>query len=173
MTDSRAMMRPPIAAWIATSKSCRGMSCRIFWASARPRELRRVAVDDDGERVDRVAVHQDVELHQRRLPVAGQVVVERRVAAGEGLEPVVEVEHDLGERELVGDEHPVRRPVLDRLLDAALLLAQREDAADVLREGVRTMAVMTGSSKAAIGPASGSLAGLSTSWTSPSPVVTR
>jgi hypothetical protein len=37
LTDSRAMMRPPMAAWIATSNIWRGMSSRIFAASARPR----------------------------------------------------------------------------------------------------------------------------------------
>jgi hypothetical protein len=36
-TDSRAMIRVPIAAWIATSNICRGISSRIFAASARPR----------------------------------------------------------------------------------------------------------------------------------------
>src|SRR5436190_3290067 len=40
-----------------------------------------VAVHDDRQRVDRIAVDQDVELHQRRRPVAGHMVVERGVAA--------------------------------------------------------------------------------------------
>src|SRR5947207_2219951 len=31
------MIRPPMAAWIATSNICRGISWRIFAASARPR----------------------------------------------------------------------------------------------------------------------------------------
>ena len=48
------------------------------------------------------------------------------------LQPVVEVEHDLVERQLVGDQHAVRGEVLDRLLDAALLLAELQDGADVL-----------------------------------------
>ena len=39
--------------------------------------------------------------------------------------------------------------------------------------GVRIIAVMTGSSIFSIRPASGSLAGLSISWTTPSVVVTR
>jgi hypothetical protein len=35
-TVSRAMIRPPIAAWMGTSKSWRGMSSRSFWVMRRP-----------------------------------------------------------------------------------------------------------------------------------------
>ncbi len=58
------------------------------------------------------------------------------------------------------------------LLHAALLLTELQHAADVLR-GVRIIAVMIGSSNFAMRPASGNFAGLSTSITSPSVVVTR
>ena len=61
-----------------------------------------VAVDDDGEGVDGVAADEDVHLHHGRDPGAGEGVVEGGVAAGDGLEAVVEVEDDFVEGELVG-----------------------------------------------------------------------
>ena len=59
----------PIAAWMATSNIWRGMSSFSFSASARPRVRRLSAVDDDRERVDRLAVDEDVELDQVGLPI--------------------------------------------------------------------------------------------------------
>ena len=40
-----------------------------------------VAVDDDGKRIDRIAGNQNIELHHRRLPPAGEMIVERSVTA--------------------------------------------------------------------------------------------
>src|SRR5947209_20326467 len=54
--------------------------------------VRRVAMDDDRQRVHRIAVDENVELHERRRPVAGHMIVERCVAPGERLEAIVEVE---------------------------------------------------------------------------------
>ena len=65
--------------------------------------VRLVLVRDHGERVDRVAVDQHVELHEVRLAVAEHVVVERGVAAAHRLHLVEEVEDDLRERELPVD----------------------------------------------------------------------
>ena len=86
---------------------------------------------DDRERVDRLLVHEDIELDQRRFPVAGHMIVERPIAPGDRFETVVEIEDDLVERQLVRDEHAVRCQVLEALLDAALLLAEFQDPADV------------------------------------------
>src|SRR6266508_996439 len=58
----------------------------------------RVAVHDDAERVDGIAVEEDVELDQVGGPEVGEVVVERRVALGDRLQLVGEVHDDLGER---------------------------------------------------------------------------
>ena len=80
------------------------------------------------ERVERLAVHQDVELHEVVGAVADELVVHRRVAARDALQLVVEVEEHLAERHLVGDDDAVGRRVLDRLLRAAALLAEREHA---------------------------------------------
>src|SRR5262245_38894663 len=56
-----------------------------------------LAVDDDRERVYAVAVDQHVEAHERRRLEVAEFVVERGVAAAHRLQPVEEVEHDLGE----------------------------------------------------------------------------
>ena len=52
---------------------------------------------------------QDVQLHHRRFPVPGKMVVERSVPARDGLQPVVEIEHDFVQRQLVGEHHAGRR----------------------------------------------------------------
>ena len=63
-----------------------------------------VAVDDEREGVDRLAVDEDVELDQLRGAVADLLVVHRGVALGAALELVVEVDDELGERHLEGHE---------------------------------------------------------------------
>src|SRR5262245_31030748 len=60
-----------------------------------------VAVDDQRQRVDPVAGEEDVELDEVRVAVAERLVVERGIARGSRLELVVEVEDDLGERQVV------------------------------------------------------------------------
>ena len=92
-------------------------------------------MDDDGERVDGVAADEDVHLDHGRDPGAGEVVVERGVTAGDGLEAVVEVEDDLVERELVGEHDAGFADVLEVLLAAAFVFDELEDAADVLFVG--------------------------------------
>src|SRR6266480_3458192 len=66
-----------------------------------------VGVDDLAERVHRLALQQDVDLHQVGLGLAGGLVVKRGVAAGARLELVEEVEDDLGQGHRVADLHPV------------------------------------------------------------------
>ena len=88
-------------------------------------------MDDHRERVDRVAGEQHVELHQRALAVADDLVVERGVAARARLQLVVEVEDDLGQRQVVDD----LLALLDRLHrheDAAPVLAEAHHRADAL-----------------------------------------
>ena len=88
-------------------------------------------MDDDGEGVHRLARDQNVQLHHGRLPLARQLIVQRRIAAGDGLEAVVEVENDLVERQLVGQQHARARDVFEVQLLAALFLHQLENAADI------------------------------------------
>jgi len=59
-----------------------------------------VLVDDHAERVHRISVHEDVEADELVRPHLDELVVEPRVAPRTALEAVVEVEHDLRERQL-------------------------------------------------------------------------
>ena len=90
-----------------------------------------VAVHDDRQRIDRVAVDQDVELRQRRALEVAELVVERRVATAGTLQAVEEVEHHFGERQLVLQRH-LRPEVEHLLLHAAFLAAQLQHRAHVL-----------------------------------------
>src|SRR5579862_4912533 len=64
--------------------------------------IRELAVDDQGQRVYGIAADEDVDADETAGPEAHVVVVEARVTARARLQLVVEVEHDLGERQLVG-----------------------------------------------------------------------
>ena len=89
-------------------------------------------MDDRRERVDGVAVQEDVDLDEVCGLLAVGLVVERRVALGARLQRVEEVEDDLGQRQRVADLDPVLAEVVEAALDAATRLAQLEDGADVL-----------------------------------------
>src|SRR6266436_6430473 len=91
-----------------------------------------VAVGDDAQRVHGVAVEQDVELDHVGLAELEEVVVERCVALRDGLELVVEVDHDLREREVELDVAPLAE-VLERLVLAPLVLRELVDLAHELR----------------------------------------
>ena len=93
--------------------------------------MRVLAVHDQRERVDAVAVDQDVELHEIARAILDELVIERRVAARHRFQPVEEIHHDFVQRQLVG-EHHLAPEVLHVLLRAALLRAQRDHGADVL-----------------------------------------
>ena len=122
-----------MAAWTGTSNIWRGMRVRSSAHELATRRLRPVAVDDDAERVDRLAVHEHVELHEPALAVADLLVVHRGVALGATLELVVEVDDDLGQRQLEGHEHARRVEVLHVEEGAAPVRAQLEERADVAR----------------------------------------
>ena len=91
-----------------------------------------VPVDDQRERVDRLAADEDVDAHEVARPEAGDVVVEARVAARARLQLVVEVEHDLAERQLVDEVHALLGEVLHVVEAAAALVAELHHRADVL-----------------------------------------
>ena len=93
--------------------------------------LALAAVDDDRQRVDLLAVEQDVDLDDVGGAVFLELVVHRRVAARDALQLVEEVEHDLGQRHLVG-EHHLAAVVGHVHLLAALLVGQRHHRADVV-----------------------------------------
>ena len=94
--------------------------------------VRLVLVHDRGERVDRLALQQDVDLDQVGGLLAGGLVVERGVALGARLQLVEEVEDDLGERQRVAHLDPVLGEVVHAEQGAALGLAELHDRADVV-----------------------------------------
>src|SRR5438876_12097196 len=94
--------------------------------------VRLVAVDDDRERIHGFTVQQHVELDEIGRAVLEELIVERRVTAGDGLQLVVEVEDDLGQGEFPAELDPRRVHVVHALVHAAPLLAQLHDGADVL-----------------------------------------
>ncbi len=124
---SRAMMRPPIAAWMAILKSWRGIRSFSRSQSARPRCSACALVHDDAERIDRLGVDQDRHLHQLAFLVAHHLVVEAGIAARDRLQPVVEVEHHFVQRQAI-DRHGARAGIGELDLLAAALLAEREHA---------------------------------------------
>ena len=69
--------------------------------------VRLVLVHDRGERVDRLAVQQDVDLDQLGRLLAAGLVVEAGVALGAALQLVEEVVDDLAERQRVAQLDPV------------------------------------------------------------------
>ena len=66
------------------------------------------------------------------IAVAREVVVERGVAARYGFQAVVEIEHDLVERQFIHQHDAAAAKVFELLLRAALVLEQLENAAEVL-----------------------------------------
>ena len=125
------MICAPIAAWMATSNIWRGISERIFGDDLAAAVLRERAMHHHRQRVDALAVDQDVELDHVGGAKLLELVVERRVAARHRLQAVEEIHHHLGQRQLVGQHH-LAADVLHVLLHAALLGAQRHHRADVL-----------------------------------------
>ena len=83
------------------------------------------------ERVDRLGIDQDLHLDQIGGLVVGQMIVERGIALRHRFEPVVEIEHHLVERQVVFDHGAVAH-IGELDLDAAAVLAQLEDAAEIL-----------------------------------------
>ena len=70
-------------------------------------------MDDQRQRVDRLAADEDVDAREVAGLEAGDVVVEARVATRARLQLVVVVEDDLGERQLVRQVNALRREVLE------------------------------------------------------------
>ena len=89
------------------------------------------AVDDGGERVDRLAVDEHGHLDQLALGVAVELIVEAGVTAAHRFEPVVEVMDRLVQGQAV-DHHGAAAGIGEVDLHAAPLLAQRQHRAQVV-----------------------------------------
>ena len=104
LTVSRAITREPIAAWIGDVEHLARDLLAQPLDERPPARVRRVAMDDQRERVDRLAADEDVHADELARAEADEVVVEARVAARARLQLVVVVEDDLGERQLVDEQ---------------------------------------------------------------------
>ena len=81
------------------------------------------AVHHSAERIHRFVVNQNRHLDQRILTVADHLIVERGIAAADALQPVIEIEHHLVERQFIGDLRAAAH-VSEVGLDAAPVLTQ-------------------------------------------------
>src|SRR5262245_1522231 len=91
-----------------------------------------VLVAQERQRVDLVAGDQDAHLDEVARLEALELVVHRAVAARHRLQPVVEVEDDLRERDPEADHHALAAVVVGLHVLAAPVGAQLHDGADVL-----------------------------------------
>ena len=89
------------------------------------------AVADEAEGLDRLVVHEDVDLDELVRTEADDLVVHRAVAAGDRLLLVVEVVDDLGERQLVVEDLARFGDEPLALEDSAAAVAQLHQVADV------------------------------------------
>src|SRR5688572_15283087 len=92
--------------------------------------IRFISVNDDAESVDRLAVQQHIELHEFPGAIGKELIVERRIAARNRLQLVVEIEDDFRQRKLEMKFDARRVQVMHPLVDAATLLAELHDATD-------------------------------------------
>src|SRR5437660_1407301 len=90
---------------------------------------------DDGQSIHLFAGHEDVQFRHRRFPVACEVVVQRGITTGNGFQPIVEVEHDLVEWQLILQHDAGRAHILEALLLTTLVFHQFQNSAHVLLAG--------------------------------------
>ena len=86
------------------------------------------AVDDHGEGVHGLHVDHDRHFHQVAFAVADLVVIEAGIAAGDGFQAIVEIEHDFVEWKFI-DDLGAAAHVRQVFLDAAAILAEFQDTA--------------------------------------------
>lgn len=88
------------------------------------------AVDDHGQRVHGLVIHADLQLDQIIFAVAVELVIKGRVALGDGFQAVVEIEHNLVQRQAV-DQHGAVAGIGEVELHAAAVLAELEQPAEI------------------------------------------
>ena len=93
--------------------------------------FRLAAVNNHRQRIDRFGINQNSELHQVTFFVARDGVVETGIAAADRFQPIVEIEHDLVQRQLV-NQHGAATGISEVLLDTAAVLAQLQDRAEMI-----------------------------------------
>ena len=96
----------------------------------RPR-ARELAVDELGEGVDLLAVHEDVDLDHVPQAVVEELVVERPVALGDGFEPVVKVVDHLSQGDFEYHFQAFVGQVLIVLVDAPSIHAKLHNCSHI------------------------------------------
>ena len=88
-------------------------------------------MDHHRQRVDHLAVHQDIDLHEIALAITVELVIEAGIAPADGFEPVVEVEHHLVQGQPV-HRHRTAAHIGEFDLLATAFGAQLQDRAEIL-----------------------------------------
>ena len=90
-----------------------------------------VAMDHGRQGVHRLIIDEDRHFHEVVLPVADHLVIKAGIALGDRLQPVVEIEYHLVERQVI-DHHRPAAGIGQVLLDAAAVLAELQHIAEVI-----------------------------------------
>ena len=89
---------------MATSNIWRGISSFIFDTRSRAAVICLLAMQNQRQGVHHLTVDHDVHAHQLAAAVIQMLVIQRGVPLGDGLETVVEIEHDLVQRQLINND---------------------------------------------------------------------
>ena len=84
-----------------------------------------------GKRIDRLGIDEDRHFHKIARPVAGNRIIETRIAFRDRLQPVVEIEHDFIERQIIGNHRPLA-DIVQIGLHPAPFLAEFEHRAEII-----------------------------------------
>ena len=82
------------------------------------------------QRIHRVAVQEDIDLHELRLLIICQFIVQRSIALGRRFQTVEVVKDDFIERNMIGNHHAVGIEVVHILEHAPLVLRNLHDCAN-------------------------------------------
>src|SRR5271155_1322543 len=91
-----------------------------------------VAMHDNRKRVHHLAVNPYIQFNQRPGPEVQKLVVERRIAAAHRFQPVVEVEGDFSQRQLVVQDDALLAQKAQIALNAAAVFTQLHHRAEIL-----------------------------------------
>src|SRR3546814_4542159 len=83
-------------------------------------------MDNHGQRVHGLCIHEDVHLDQITLTHTDLVIVEAGIAPADGFQPIVKIEHDFIEGQFISDLCPAAH-ISEILLYAATLLTKLQE----------------------------------------------
>lgn len=88
---------------------------------------RSLFMRNERQRIHRLAIQQNIQLHQIGLAIAEQLIVQRRVTLRARLELVIKVQDDFVERHLIADDDTRRIEKMDIPLNATAFLTELEN----------------------------------------------